>query len=64
MGQHVVAAAVEHPDPVKLIDPGREHDQRRVRVNAAGEPLATADRVDQIKRLAVQVDHDQVGLLD
>ena len=60
----VVAATVEHPNPVKLIDPGREHDQRGVRVNPAGEPVATADRVDQSKRLAVHVDHDHVGLLD
>ena len=64
LAQHVVAAAVQHSNPVKLIDAGGQHDQRRVRVNAAGQPVALADRVDQIERLAVDVDDDPVGLFD
>jgi hypothetical protein len=45
-GQHIVAAAVEQPDPVKLIDPGGQDDHRCVGVDTAGEPVAAADRVD------------------
>ena len=60
LADDVVAAAVEHPDPLQPIRVAAEHDQRDLRIDAAGETLAGADRVDQRKRLAIDVDQDQV----
>ena len=48
----VVAAALEHPDPLQPVGVAAQHDQRRVRIGAAGDPLAGADRVEQLERLA------------
>ena len=58
----VVAAALEHPDPLQPVGVAAQHDQRRVGVGPAGGPLAGADRVEQLERLAVDVDEDQVRL--
>jgi hypothetical protein len=65
LGQHIVPSAVEQPDPVQLIDPRGQHDQRRGWVDGTGETetVARADRVDQPERLAIHVEDDHIGLL-
>ena len=60
LADDVVAAALEHPDPLQPVRVAAQHDQRDIRVDPAGETLAGADRVDQRERLAVDVDQDQV----
>ena len=52
LADDVVAAALEHPDPLQPVRVAAQHDQRRVRIDPAGEPLAGADRVEQLERLA------------
>jgi hypothetical protein len=37
-----------------------QHDQRNVGIDPCGESLAGADRVDELERLAVDVNQDQV----
>ena len=56
----VVAASLEYPDPLQPVGVAAQHNQRRVGIGAAGEPLAGADRVDELERLSVDVDQDQV----
>ncbi len=58
----VVRAAVEQPDALQAVGVAAERDHRRVGIGAAGEPFAGAKRVDQRKRVAVDVDEHQVGL--
>ena len=58
----VVAATIEHPNPLQPVGVAAQHDQRRVRVRPASGSLAGADRVDKREGLAVDVDEDQVGV--
>ena len=62
LAHDVVAAALEHPDPLQPVGVAAHDDQRRVGIGPAGEPLARADRVDELERPAVDVDEDQVRM--
>ena len=55
LGDHVVAAAVEHANARELVRARGQHDHRRVRVELADRRRAAAYRVEQRERLTVQV---------
>jgi len=63
LGNDVVAAAVEHPHAVELVRPSSEDDHRGVGVDRGGDPIATADGVEQPERLTVDVRQHELGLL-
>ena len=55
LGDHVIAAAVEHANARELVRARGQHDHRRVRVELADRRRAAAYRVEQPERLTVQV---------
>ena len=64
LGEHVVAAAVEEPQPRQLVALTGEDDQRRVGIDPRRHAVAAADRVQQRERLTVDVaDHEVRALV-